>query len=299
MKKNILRALVLSAGLLAAGSAYDLHAEPWKFPAQQGVRFNNLPDWGQEGFTLEVWCRVDALPSGYAVLMRDSFGYPKFSKADRDIDGYMITGKSKDNAVGRTYTALETGKYHYYVLTGDKEKSITYRDGKLMRTNKGFGIPKYNVKNTMHIGHSIGWDKDFNGEVAVVRIHNRALTPDEVKANYALLQNNKPLPESKTLIFNEDRRDLAAAAVEAAAAVSGELEIAGLKKAVVPDNAWVFPGKKAVRIDNVPDWGKEGFALEVWCQVDALPSGYAVLMRGSFGYPNFYGEKNIDRCQPE
>ncbi|MBE6381367.1 MAG: LamG domain-containing protein, partial [Lentisphaerae bacterium] len=294
MKNVLCRPAILLAGIVALLSVGSLQAEPWKLPAAKRIQFNNIPDWGTEGFTLEVWCKVDALPSGYAVLMRNGFGYPKFSKADRDIDGYMITPQSKNNAVGRSYTAIETGKYHYYVLTGDKEKCITYRDGKLMRTNKGYGIPRYDAKNTLYIGNSIGWDKNFTGEIAVVRIHNRALDHAAIKSNYDLLKNNRVLPQSDSLIFNEDRRDLAAAAAEAAAAANGEVQLSGVEKAQVPDNAWVFPTDKAVRIDNVPNWGKEGFALEVWCKPEALPSGYAVLMRGSFGYPNFYGTKNID-----
>ncbi|MBE6366745.1 MAG: LamG domain-containing protein [Lentisphaerae bacterium] len=276
-------------------SALSTLAAPWNFPARKGVEFRNIPDWGKAGFTLEVWAKPAADDCGYAVLMRGSFGYPNIRKA-KNIDCYLVNS-GKKNSAGRVYTALAPGKYHYYVLTGDPEKSIAYRDGKLMRTNKVSGIPVYNAKNTLHIGHSLGWANNFKGEVAVVRIHNRALTAAEIKNNYAALQNDQALPQDKSLIFNEDRRELAnsaSAAEPAAAPEAGELTLSGVEKAPAPDNAWTFPAKKAVKFNNIPNWGNEGFALEVYCQPDKLPGGYAVLMRGSFGFPNFYGAKNID-----
>ena len=276
-------------------SAMSLFAEPWTFPAAKGVQFKNIPDWGKEGFTLEVWCKADKLPSGYAVLMRGSFGYPNFFGA-KDIDCYLMTEKSKKNTAGRVYTQLEPGKYNYYVLTGDKNQSIAYRNGKVMRVNKGYAIPKYNAKNVLNIGHSIGWGKNFTGAVGMVRIHNRALSKAEIQANYTALQNNKALPEAKSLIFNQDRRELAAAAATAAAptaAAGDELVLSGAEKAAAPDNAWVFPRKKAVSV-KVPDWGRKGFTLEVYCMPEATDCGYAVLMRKSFGFPKFPGKKDFD-----
>ena len=285
MKMNFLRTIALCAGVLTGVAAGSVSAEVWQLPAAKTVSFKNIPDWGTEGFTLEVYCKVDKLPSGYAVLMRDSFGYPKFA-GQKDIDCYLVNDKGNKNAAGRIYTDLEIGKYHYYVLVGTPEKNIEYRDGKARRLNKINGIPQYKKQNVLYIGNSIGWDKNFTGEIAVVRIHNRALTDTEIKANYAALQNDKALPQDKSLIFNQDRRDLSGA--------GKEIALDGVEKAAAPDNAWVFPRKKGVSFTNLPDWGKEGFALEVYCKVDKLPSGYAVLMRDSFGYPKFAAQKNID-----
>lgn len=270
----------------------SLFAEPWTFPAAKSVQFKNIPDWGKEGFTLEVWCKADKLPSGYAVLMRGSFGYPNFFGA-KDVDCYLMSGKSKKNAAGRVYTKLEPGKYNYYVLTGDKTQSTAYRNGKVMRINKEYGIPAYNAKNTLHIGHSLGWNKNFTGSIGMVRIHNRALSKAEIQANYALLQADKPLSEDKSLIFNQDRREIVTAPVSAPAS-GKELTLTGAEKSAVPDNAWVLPAKRSLQIKNVPNWGKKGFTLEVYCMPESTDCGYAVLMRGSFGYPKFFGKKDFD-----
>ena len=273
-------------------SAMSLWAVPWSFPAAQSVSFNNIPDWSKEGFTLEVWAKPAADDTGYAVLMRGSFGYPNIRKG-KNIDCYLITPQSgKKNAAGRVYTDLVPNQYHYYVFTGDKVQSIAYRDGKVMRVNKAPGIPAYNAKNTLHIGRSLGWAKNFKGEIAMVRLHNRALTKAEVRANYALLQANKPLAAEKSLIFNQDRRELSTAA--SSGNKVNELTLSGVEKAPAPDNAWQFPAKKRVAINNVPDWGKEGFTLEVYALPEIPNGGYAVLMRGIFGYPKFFSTKDFD-----
>ena len=105
--------LIFTAAIAFAATL--LSAAEWTFPAAKGVQFKNIPDWGKEGFTLEVWCKADKLPSGYAVLMRGSFGYPNFFGA-KDIDCYLLTEKSNKNTAGRVYTKLEPGKYNYYAI---------------------------------------------------------------------------------------------------------------------------------------------------------------------------------------
>ena len=205
MKMNFLRTIALCAGVLTGVAASNAAAEVWQLPAAKTVSFKNIPDWDKEGFTLEVYCKVDKLPSGYAVLMRDSFGYPKFA-GQKDIDCYLVNDKGNKNAAGRIYMDLDIGKYHYYVLNGTPDKNVEYRDGKACRTNQTSGIPKYKAQNTLHIGNSIGWDKNFTGRIAVVRIHKRALTDAEIKANYAALQNNQALAQGDSVIFEQDRR---------------------------------------------------------------------------------------------
>jgi len=292
MKNKFLLAALLGSLLLSASGAAE-----WSFPQDHGARINNVPDWGNKGFTLEVWAKPEITDGGYGVLMRGSFGYPKFFR-DKDFDCYLVTAQNK-NAGSRVYAPVEPGKYHYYVMTGDPAQQHIYYDGKLMRTNKGSGIPLYQPNVPLHIGNSIGWSqKNFSGKVAVVRIHNRALSQEEIKNNYALLQSGKALPQDAGVIVNADRRDLqtasALANINADITQSG-LTLKGVKQVAPPDNAWKFPLKSGfVRFNNVPDWGKKGFTLEVWAKPATTDCGYAVLMRGSFGYPKFFGKENFD-----
>ena len=76
-----------------------------------------------------------------------------------------------------------------------------------------------------------------------------------------------------------------------AALLLGTLSAAESKSEV-----WKFPLAKGARgvTLTVPDWGKEGFSAEVWCKPESTDCGYAILIRKSFGFPNFFGAKDYD-----
>lgn len=206
MKKTVFSTLAALAAL--AGMAAEPVSQVWRFPlapGARGVTLTGIPDWGKKGFTAEVWCKPESTDCGYAILIRQSFGFPKFF-GTRDYDNYLINDSGK-NVAGRVYTPLEPGQYHYYAMTGTPEQSISYRDGKAMRTNPGSGIPQYDPNTPMVVGNSIGWTKkNFEGEIALIRIYNRALAPDEIAAHAQLLRENKALPPGDGLIFEADRR---------------------------------------------------------------------------------------------
>ena len=208
----MMKRLLISMCGVAAAVVFGVEASSgaWHFPPapeQRGVTLSGIPDWGKNGFTAEVWCKPDSTDCGYAILIRKSFGFPKFFGA-RDYDNYLIDDSGK-NAAGRVYTPLEPGKYHYYAMTGDPKQSVSYRDGKAMRTNQGSGIPQYLPDAPMYVGNSIGWaEKNFEGEIALIRIYNRALSPEEIAAHARLLRENKPLPPGDGLIFEADRRTI-------------------------------------------------------------------------------------------
>ena len=190
---------------LSGVSRADVPDNAWVLPAKKSVQLKNIPDWGKDGFTLEVYCMPQIPDGGYAVLMRGSFGYPKFS-GQKDFDCYAVNASGK-NAGGRVYMPLEINKYHYYAFTGTPEKLTIYRDGKPMRVNKGNGVPKYIANIPLHIGNSIGWSsKNFHGKIALVRISKRALTKTEIKNNYQALLANQALKKDSSTILDVDRR---------------------------------------------------------------------------------------------
>ena len=293
MKRQTLRALLLASCIT---STVPGAAAEWVLPVSGGVRIEQVPDWGKEGFTLEVWAKPETADCGYATLMRGCFGFPKFS-GPKDFDCYLVTPENK-NAGARVYTPLEIGQYHYYVLTGDRQKAVAYRDGKALRTLKGPGVPRYDAAVPLHIGNSIGWAKNFQGAIGMVRLYNRALTPEEIRHHHQQLLTGKALPEGEGVILNEDRRELTPEAPPPETAVTppeGGLELPGVAQAAPPDTAWHFPLKSGtVRVADVPDWGKKGFSLEVWAKPETADCGYAVLMRGAFGCPKFFGAKDFD-----
>ena len=191
-------ALLISSMLFAAG---------WDFPLQNNKRIviNEIPNWGTEGFTTEVWCRPDEADCGYAVLMQGAFGLPKFEGEDGYLDYLKLANGAEPSCSFKL--PLELGKFHHYVMTGTPQQICHYRDGELLQASEGNGIPDYLPTAPLYVGNSMGWHhKDFVGNVALIRLYRRALTPTEVATHYKLLQAQKPLPEYPALLLDEDYR---------------------------------------------------------------------------------------------
>ncbi|MBE6368312.1 MAG: LamG domain-containing protein [Lentisphaerae bacterium] len=209
----LLTALTWCAGVTAGAGELALSgaaaaAAPdnaWVFPRPQGHEtVRNVPDWGKDGFTLEVWCQPETANCGYAVLMRGSFGYPNFG-GEKFIHCYLINEKGK-SAAGRLHIKAAPQQYHYYVLSGTPQGSVTYRDGKAVRTNNLPGVPKYSPKAVLEIGYNGSWAKPFAGRIGMVRLHKRALSAQEVSRNYQALKDNQVLPVADAMILDRDRR---------------------------------------------------------------------------------------------
>ncbi len=182
----------------------------WQFSPgpRKRITFSDIPDWGKEGFSAEVWCMPTAPECGYAMLMRESFGFPKFFSHE-NYDNYLVSATTGKNLAGRVYCGALLNEYHYFCLTGDQEKVSNYLDGKLMRTDPGMGIPAYQAENTLYIGESIGWAKNnFVGKIALIRIYKTAMDAQKINEHYALLKNNQPLPKYEELIFEKDLREI-------------------------------------------------------------------------------------------
>ena len=181
----------------------------WQFSPgpRKRITFSNIPDWGKDGFSAEVWCMPTAPECGYALLMRGSFGFPKFFSHE-NYDNYLVSATTGNNLAGRVYCGSLLNEYHYFCLTGDKEKVSNYLDGKLMRTDPGMGVPAYQAENTLYVGESIGWAKNnFVGKIALIRIYKTAMDTQKINEHYALLKNNQPLPKYEELIFEKDLRE--------------------------------------------------------------------------------------------
>ena len=87
------RALLWMALLVAA----SVVGAPWQFPlkkGERGVSFAPLPDWGRAGFAAEVWCKPANTQCGYAILVRQGFGFPCLH-LERDFDVYIFNAQNK------------------------------------------------------------------------------------------------------------------------------------------------------------------------------------------------------------
>jgi hypothetical protein len=95
--------------------------------------------------------------------------------------GYQFNGNPEGSRWVTVKQNLTAGQWYHVVGTFDGTDIKSYLDGNLKDTNKISAIKGY--RNRLLIGND-GWANLFNGKIDDVRIHKRALSPEEIKASY-------------------------------------------------------------------------------------------------------------------
>lgn len=96
--------------------------------------------------------------------------------------GFQFNGDPEGNRWVTVDQNLAPGEWYHIAGTFDGNEIYSYLNGNLVETNKISAIKGYN--NKLIIG-SDGWNNYFNGTIDEVRIHRRALSPEEIKASYS------------------------------------------------------------------------------------------------------------------
>ncbi|PKP54297.1 MAG: hypothetical protein CVT90_01995, partial [Candidatus Altiarchaeales archaeon HGW-Altiarchaeales-3] len=198
--------------------------------------------------------------------------------------------------VGNWFNSDKVNKWWYVTATYDTSKGVVkiYENGNLIKTCTNF--PTSTMKTNDHIV-SIGsressktseYNLNFNGIIDEVKIYNRALTEDEIKANYNKIKPSPTTPKTQTtdkgLVayypFDEDTEDHSGngnhGTNHGAAFVSG-----------VSGKALEFDGKEDyVEMPDMPDLNfrsGKALTLECWFKSTVTPT-IEVLIVGK--YPN-------------
>jgi hypothetical protein len=95
--------------------------------------------------------------------------------------GFNFNGDPEGSRWVTVKQNLTPGKWYHIAGTFNGTDLYFYLNGKLTETNKISAIKKY--RNQLIIGND-GWANGFNGKIDEVRIHKRALSPEEIKASY-------------------------------------------------------------------------------------------------------------------
>lgn len=95
--------------------------------------------------------------------------------------GYQFNGNPYGNRWITIKQNLTSGQWYHIAGTFDGTHVNSYLNGELKDTNKITSIRGNH--NKLMIGND-GWGNLFNGKIDEVRIHNRALDPEEIKASY-------------------------------------------------------------------------------------------------------------------
>ena len=88
--------------------------------------------------------------------------------------------------VGTTVSTIQADTWNHVMSTYDGQVGSIYLNRELIRTLDFGSVLPCTVNNTVvTIGGDTGTSRQFNGNIAITKIYNRALTAAEVKSNYS------------------------------------------------------------------------------------------------------------------
>jgi uncharacterized protein (DUF362 family) len=138
--------------------------------------------------TVEAWIRPSGTPLAYSEIVDkegSSGGYSFILNNDRRINFYV--GDGTDWAFAVSTTLLQDDVWYYVVGVADGSALRVYVNGVAEGTPTAQGLPASTAGVNLRIGRMVGTGQRwFNGTIDEVRISNRALTPEEIAADYGL-----------------------------------------------------------------------------------------------------------------
>ena len=154
------------------------------------IPHSEILNLGNEGtnYSIEFWVKIsNSLPKGGFFLIKPTDNsYPfAFTQEKTGIVGFKIYNKTPaPEAYVVSPTSLVDGIWHHIVgiRDGTNNKLVMYIDGKLAGTKNDEIKGDMNNEGPVKIGKS--WGDDFGGTIDEVKIYNRALTADEIKAHF-------------------------------------------------------------------------------------------------------------------
>jgi hypothetical protein len=151
-------------------------------------------------FTLEAVIRPNATSGNYSIIKKNTSNdnWPIFSMgiSGNDINGYYsspIYGQSLEG-VYTTNNPITNGNWYHVVFskgTGGYTTMKLFINGvSVSYTNFLYGSHINSIATSdkpIHIGRDLdgtNWVSPFNGEIPIVRVHNRQLSDDEILRNF-------------------------------------------------------------------------------------------------------------------
>jgi len=127
-------------------------------------------------FTFELWAKVRG--EGWLATLEESNYRAGFylNAWGLNFELYDIANSSRLRD-SYDYWIIQDDRWHHFVATYDGEHLVTYRDGEITSSDyySGFSFSP----DTFKAGYS-----GFRGDICLIRVYSRALSPDEVKDRY-------------------------------------------------------------------------------------------------------------------
>ena len=144
--------------------------------------------------TIEAWVQfnegyvIQSIISKSSISQANSFVFPRFDKKNQ-FTFWLHNGDTWQTLnVGSVIPYME---WNHVVGTYDGSEMKIYVDGTLTGAQSASGGITTNT-NPLSIGYQPGTREYFSGIIDEVRIYNRALTADEIKASYEAYQTLSP-----------------------------------------------------------------------------------------------------------
>ena len=129
--------------------------------------------------TIEVWLQTNKDGTGYVVLNKGAYGFPKFKPTV--IEAYQVIS----SVITLQAAPVGSRELHYYAMVSDGTHMRTYLDGKLYATKSVAGSRSIGVPY-MYVGYSNGWSQInyYKGVIFGVRISSVARTEQEIRDHF-------------------------------------------------------------------------------------------------------------------
>jgi len=170
------------------------------FDGKGGLTVPDSPSAATRGdFTVEVLCRPAVLDSGYLVLKKYEFGFPCFT-GDGKVSCYIRRSDEKDWVKQIPDLAVSGGWQHFAMTCSGRDVRI-YRNGEL-KFSGALPVERSRSTSDILIGASGGWgEKNFTGDVALVRLYDVSLSDEEIRGEYqSLITGNGPMPNANVAV---------------------------------------------------------------------------------------------------
>ncbi len=155
-------------------------------------------------FTISVWFKINDLSKNMTVYSKkesDSNDYKSnykltYNESD-DVLRFLIGNSTGDGWTTIDYSSLSKGTWYHTVGLWDGSDIAFYINSKLLNKESFTGIP-YSTTDNLYIGDDIEYNSNFNGNIADVRVYDRALTEHEITSLYAASQRGRYVSSTKT-----------------------------------------------------------------------------------------------------
>jgi hypothetical protein len=158
------------------------------------VNVSDSPSLDVSNITIAVWIypyNWDGIEGGdYGRIVDKNNAYLFFLARDggkNRLSFYYVNSSGVSNQSWSNTNSIQLNKWQHVAVTYDGQYTKFYVNGNLSGTQlmKSTG-PIIKTKLGLYIGNNYNHDREFNGTIDEIKIWNRALTADEIRAEYGV-----------------------------------------------------------------------------------------------------------------